>query len=112
MLGWIAPGDFSSTGTAVGCIDSILRNLNADPNLSNVGIGVQPDGTTSRWDTDTTSEMVVFFTASGVNYVRYYACFSGNDGQSMLVFAYEALEANIQAEFANIEAMLDLIRVP
>ena len=110
--GRVTVSGFSSTGTAVGCIDSILRNLNADPNLSNVGIGVQPDGTTSRWDTDTTSEMVVFFTASGVNYVRYYACFSGNDGQSMLVFAYEALEANIQAEFANIEAMLDLIRVP
>ena len=103
---------FASSGTAVRCIDSIITNLLNDPNLSNVGVGVQPDGTDSRWDTDGQSEMVVFFTAGGVNYARYYACFEGNDGQSMLVFAYEALEKDIKSEFENIQTMLDLIRVP
>jgi hypothetical protein len=110
--GRVTVSGFASTGTAVNCINSILTNLNADPNLSNVGVGVQPDGSDSRWDSDTTSEVVVFFTANGVNYARYYACFSGNDGQSILVFAYEALEGDISTEFENIEQMLDLIRVP
>jgi hypothetical protein len=103
---------FASSGTAVRCIDSIITNLQNDPGLTNVGIGVQPDGSDSRWDTDGQSEMVVFFTAGGVNYARYYACFEGNDGQSMLVFAYEALEKDIKSEFENIQTMLDLIRVP
>jgi hypothetical protein len=103
---------FASSGTAVRCIDSIITNLQNDPNLTNVGVGVQPDGSDSRWDTDGQSEMVVFFTAGGVNYARYYACFEGNDGQSMLVFAYEALEKDIKSEFENIQTMLDLIRVP
>jgi hypothetical protein len=103
---------FASSGTAVRCIDSIITNLQNDPNLSNVGVGVQPDGSDSRWDTDGQSEMVVFFTAGGVDYARYYACFQGNDGQSMLVFAYEALEKDIKTEFENIQTMLDLIRVP
>jgi hypothetical protein len=110
--GRVTVSGFASSGTAVRCVDSIIANLTSDPNLTNVEIGVQPDGSTSRWDTDTTSEVVVFFTADGTNYARYYACFSGNDGQSMLVFAYEALEEDIETEFANIEAMLDLIRVP
>lgn len=104
---------FSSTGTAVRCIDSIISNLSGDPSLSNVGVGVQPDGSNSRWDTEGQSEMVVFFTgADGVNYARYYACFEGSEGQSMLVFAYEALEQDIATEFENIQTMLDLIRVP
>ena len=68
--------------------------------------------TDSRWDTEGQSEMVVFFTAGGVNYARYYACFEGNNGQAMLVFAYEALEKDIKSEFENIQTMLDLIRVP
>jgi hypothetical protein len=103
---------FASSGTAVRCIDSIITNLQNDPNLTNVGVGVQPDGSDSRWDTEGQSEMVVFFTAGGVDYARYYACFEGNDGQSMLVFAYEALEKDIKTEFENIQTMLDLIRVP
>jgi len=103
---------FASSGTAGRCIDSIITNLQNDPNLSNVGVGVQPDGTDSRWDTEGQSEMVVFFTAAGVNYARYYACFEGNNGQAMLVFAYEALEKDIKSEFENIQTMLDLIRVP
>jgi hypothetical protein len=110
--GRVTVSGFASSGTAVRCVDSIIANLTSDPSLTGVEIGVQPDGSTSRWDTDTTSEVVVFFTASGTNYARYYACFSGNDGQSMLVFAYEALEEDIETEFANIEEMLDLIRVP
>jgi hypothetical protein len=110
--GRVTVSGFASSGSAVRCIDSIITNLQNDPNLSNVGVGVQPDGSDSRWDTDGQSEMVVFFTAGGVNYARYYACFEGNNGQSMLVFAYEALETDIKTEFENIQTMLDLIRVP
>jgi hypothetical protein len=110
--GRVTVSGFASTGTAVRCVDSIIANLTSDPSLTNVAIGVQADGSTSRWDAETTSEVVVFFTANGTNYGRYYACFSGNDGQSMLVFAYEALEEEIETGFANIEQMLDLIRVP
>ena len=114
--GRVTVSGFASTNTAIGCIDSILNNLGNDPSIIEYSIGVDEDGNPFRFDSETQSEVGVFITfnvnGSPVYLVRYYACFAGSDGQSMLVFAYEAPEEDFQTEFENIDAMLDLIRVP
>lgn len=112
----ITVAGFASGNTAIGCVDSIVANLNADSSFLNVNVPVDEQGIPIRVDEAEFSAVPVYLTVTEngeqVVYGRLYACFSFDGGSSMLVYAYETPADVFIDEFDNIIGTLDLIQVP